>query len=78
MPTRCRRRSGTAWIPNSEIVGVPAQQIQASVAGMVFQRQSIHGWPSGTHRLEDTLIQEISGAAHDRKYPDRAAEFTTA
>ena len=60
------------------IVGVPAQQIQASVAGMVFQRQSIHGWPSGTSiDSEDTLkFSEISGVLPMiERYPlDRAAE----
>src|SRR5436305_6153666 len=30
------------------IVGVPAKPIQAAVPGLAMQRQSIHGWPSGT------------------------------
>jgi D-arabinose 1-dehydrogenase-like Zn-dependent alcohol dehydrogenase len=60
------------------IVGVPAQPIQAAVPGLVMQRQSIHGWPSGTSiESEDTLrFSEISGVLPlIEKYPlDRAAE----
>ena len=60
------------------ILGVPAKPIQASVAGLVFQRQSIQGWPSGTSiDSEDTLrFSEISGVLPMiEKYPlDRAAE----
>jgi D-arabinose 1-dehydrogenase-like Zn-dependent alcohol dehydrogenase len=45
------------------IVGVPAKPIQAQVPGLVMQRQSIHGWPSGTSiDSEDTLrFSEITG-----------------
>jgi D-arabinose 1-dehydrogenase-like Zn-dependent alcohol dehydrogenase len=45
------------------IVGIPAGPIQAAVPGMVMQRQSIHGWPSGTAiDSEDTLrFSEITG-----------------
>jgi D-arabinose 1-dehydrogenase-like Zn-dependent alcohol dehydrogenase len=45
------------------IVGVPAKPIQAPVAGLVMQRQSIQGWPSGTAiDSEDTLkFSEMSG-----------------
>jgi D-arabinose 1-dehydrogenase-like Zn-dependent alcohol dehydrogenase len=60
------------------IVGVPGKPIQTSVLGLVMQRQSIHGWPSGTSiDSEDTLkFSEISGALPlIEKYPlDRAAE----
>jgi D-arabinose 1-dehydrogenase-like Zn-dependent alcohol dehydrogenase len=38
------------------VLGVPAKPIQASVPGLVLQRQSIRGWPSGTAiDSEDTL-----------------------
>jgi D-arabinose 1-dehydrogenase-like Zn-dependent alcohol dehydrogenase len=38
------------------ILGVPGKPIQAAVPGLVLQRQSIHGWPSGTSiDSEDTL-----------------------
>ena len=38
------------------IVGVPAKPIQAQVPGLLSQRQSIRGWPSGTSiDSEDTL-----------------------
>ncbi|HEX6544657.1 MAG TPA: alcohol dehydrogenase [Bryobacteraceae bacterium] len=38
------------------ILGVPGKPIQASVPGLIMQRQSIHGWPSGTSiDSEDTL-----------------------
>jgi D-arabinose 1-dehydrogenase-like Zn-dependent alcohol dehydrogenase len=45
------------------IVGVPAKPIHASVLGLVMQRHSIHGWPSGTSiDSEDTLrFSEITG-----------------
>jgi D-arabinose 1-dehydrogenase-like Zn-dependent alcohol dehydrogenase len=45
------------------IVGVPAKPIQAAVLGMIMQRQSIHGWPSGTSiDSEDTLkFSDITG-----------------
>jgi D-arabinose 1-dehydrogenase-like Zn-dependent alcohol dehydrogenase len=45
------------------ILGVPAKPIQAAVPGLVLQRQSIHGWPSGTSiDSEDTLrFSEITG-----------------
>jgi len=60
------------------IVGVPGKPIQASVLGMIFQRQSIRGWPSGTSiDSEDTLrFSEISGVLPIiEEYPlDRAAE----
>ncbi|WP_321477201.1 alcohol dehydrogenase [uncultured Paludibaculum sp.] len=60
------------------VVGVPAKPIQAGVLGMVMQRQSIHGWPSGTSiDSEDTLkFSEITGVLPMiEKYPlDRAAE----
>ncbi len=45
------------------IVGIPAGPIHAAVPGMVMQRQSIHGWPSGTSiDSEDTLkFSELTG-----------------
>jgi D-arabinose 1-dehydrogenase-like Zn-dependent alcohol dehydrogenase len=60
------------------IVGVPGKPIQASVPGLVLQRRSIHGWPSGTSiDSEDTLkFSETTGVLPMiEKYPlDRAAE----
>jgi D-arabinose 1-dehydrogenase-like Zn-dependent alcohol dehydrogenase len=59
-------------------LGVPAKPIQAAVPGMVMQRQSIQGWPSGTAiDSEDTLkFSEITGILPlIEKYPlERAAE----
>ena len=38
------------------VLGVPAKPIQASAPGLILQRQSIRGWPSGTAiDSEDTL-----------------------
>ncbi len=60
------------------ILGIPAKPIQASVPGMVLQRQSIQGWPSGTSiDSEDTLkFSEITGVLPlIEKFPlERAAE----
>jgi D-arabinose 1-dehydrogenase-like Zn-dependent alcohol dehydrogenase len=60
------------------IVGVPAKPIQTGVLGLIMQRQSIHGWPSGASiDSEDTLrFSESSGVLPlIEKYPlDRAAE----
>jgi D-arabinose 1-dehydrogenase-like Zn-dependent alcohol dehydrogenase len=60
------------------IVGVPAKPIQVSVPGLVMQRQSIHGWPSGTSiDSEDTLrFSEMSGIRPlIEKYPlEKAAD----
>jgi len=60
------------------ILGVPSKPIQAAVPGLVLQRQSIRGWPSGTSiDSEDTLrFSEMSGVLPIiEKYPlDRAAE----
>jgi D-arabinose 1-dehydrogenase-like Zn-dependent alcohol dehydrogenase len=60
------------------IVGVPGKPIQASVPGLVSQRQSIHGWPSGTSiDSEDTLkFSDMTGVLPMiERYPlDRAAE----
>ena len=54
---------GLGYAGEFVIVGVPAKPIQAAVAGMVLQRQSIHGWPSGTSiDSEDTLkFSEMTG-----------------
>jgi D-arabinose 1-dehydrogenase-like Zn-dependent alcohol dehydrogenase len=69
---------GLGYAGEFVIVGVPAKPIQAGVAGMVLQRQSIHGWPSGTSiDSEDTLkFSEITGVLPlIEKYPlERAAE----
>jgi D-arabinose 1-dehydrogenase-like Zn-dependent alcohol dehydrogenase len=60
------------------IVGVPAKPIQAPVLGLISQRQSVRGWPSGTSiDSEDTLrFSEITGVLPlVERYPlDRAAE----
>ena len=60
------------------IVGIPSQPIQAAVPGLVLQRQSIRGWPSGASiDSEDTLkFSEITGVLpFIEKYPlDRAQE----
>jgi D-arabinose 1-dehydrogenase-like Zn-dependent alcohol dehydrogenase len=60
------------------IVGVPAKPIQAPVTGLILQRRSIRGWPSGTSiDSEDTLrFSEISGVLPMiEKYPlERAGE----
>jgi D-arabinose 1-dehydrogenase-like Zn-dependent alcohol dehydrogenase len=69
---------GLGYAGEFVIVGIPGKPIQAAVAGMVMQRQSIHGWPSGTSiDSEDTLkFSEISGVLPlIEKYPlERAAE----
>ena len=60
------------------ILGIPTKPIQAAVTGMVLQRQSIQGWPSGTSiDSEDTLkFSEITGVRPlIEKFPlERAAE----
>src|SRR5262249_8289476 len=45
------------------LVGVPPKPVQVPVVGLVLQRQSVHGWPSGTSiDSEDTLrFSESSG-----------------
>lgn len=69
---------GLGYAGNFVVLGVPAKPIQAAVPGMVMQRQSIHGWPSGTAiDSEDTLkFSEITGVLPlIEKYPlERAAE----
>ncbi len=69
---------GLGYAGEFVILGVPAKPIQAAVAGMVLQRRSIHGWPSGTSiDSEDTLkFSEITGVLPlIEKYPlERAAE----
>ncbi len=69
---------GLGYAGEFVIVGVPAKPIQAAVPGMVMQRQSIHGWPSGTSiDSEDTLkFSEITGVLPlIEKYPlERAPE----
>ncbi len=54
---------GLGYAGEFVIVGVTAKPIQAAVTGMVLQRQSIHGWPSGTSiDSEDTLkFSEVTG-----------------
>src|SRR3954470_20313413 len=60
------------------VLGVPFQPIQASAPGLIMQRQSISGWPSGTSiDSEDTLkFSEMTGVLPMiEKYPlERAAE----
>lgn len=60
------------------IVGVPGKPIQANAGGLVMQRRSIQGWPSGTSiDSEDTLkFSEITGVLPlIEKYPlERAAD----
>lgn len=60
------------------VLGVPGKPVQTSVLGLVLQRQSIRGWPSGTSiDSEDTLkFSEISGVLPlIEKYPlDKAGE----
>ncbi|QOY90540.1 zinc-binding dehydrogenase [Paludibaculum fermentans] len=54
------------------ILGVPGKPVQAAVLGLVLQRQSIRGWPTGTSiDSEDTLkFSEISGVLPlIEKYP---------
>ena len=45
------------------ILGVPGKPIQTPVLGLILQRQSVRGWPSGTSiDSEDTLVfSEITG-----------------
>jgi D-arabinose 1-dehydrogenase-like Zn-dependent alcohol dehydrogenase len=70
--------SGLGYAGAFIIVGIPAKPIQAEVTGMVLQRQSIRGWPSGTSiDSEDTLkFSEMAGVLPlIEKYPlDRAPE----
>ena len=60
------------------IVGIPAKPIQAAVPGMVMQRQSIHGWPSGTSIDSEDMLKfsETTGVLPlIETYPlERAAE----
>jgi D-arabinose 1-dehydrogenase-like Zn-dependent alcohol dehydrogenase len=60
------------------IVGIPGKPIQVEAPGMIMQRKSIHGWPSGTAiESEDTLkFSEITGVRPlIEKYPlENAAE----
>jgi len=69
---------GLGYAGEFVILGVPAKPIQSSAVAMIMQRQSIHGWPSGTSiDSEDTLkFSEITGVLPMiEKYPlDRAAE----
>ena len=54
---------GLGYAGEFVIVGIPAAPIQVAVPGMVMQRQSVHGLPSGTSiDSEDTLrFSEITG-----------------
>ncbi|MGC4053810.1 MAG: alcohol dehydrogenase [Paludibaculum sp.] len=60
------------------VLGVPGKPVQAAVLGLVLQRQSIRGWPSGTSiESEDTLkFSEITGVLPlIEKYPlEKAGE----
>ncbi len=69
---------GLGYAGEFVILGVPGEPLQMSAGPLVMQRQSVHGWPSGTSiDSEDTLRFSVS--THVRpiieKYPlDRAAE----
>lgn len=69
---------GLGYAGRFVILGVPGKPIQAAVPGLVQQRQSVQGWPSGTSiDSEDTLkFSEMMGvAARIEKYPlDRAQD----
>ena len=69
---------GLGYAGEFVIVGVPAKPIQAGVVGLVLQRESILGWPSGASiDSEDTLkFSEMTGVLPlIEKYPlDRAPE----
>jgi D-arabinose 1-dehydrogenase-like Zn-dependent alcohol dehydrogenase len=69
---------GLGYAGRFVILGVPGKPIQAGPAGLVLQRKSIQGWPSGTSiDSEDTLkFSEMMGVAPlIEKYPlDRAQE----
>lgn len=69
---------GLGYAGRFVVLGVPLEPIQAAVSGLVRQRQSIQGWPSGTSiDSEDTLkFSDMMGiAALIEKYPlDRAQE----
>lgn len=60
------------------VIGIPDKPLQADAIGMILQRRSIHGWPSGASiDSEDTLkFSEITGVLPlIEKYPlDRAAD----
>ncbi len=60
------------------VIGIPDKPLQADAIGMILQRRSIHGWPSGAAiDSEDTLkFSEITGVLPlIEKYPlDRAAD----
>jgi D-arabinose 1-dehydrogenase-like Zn-dependent alcohol dehydrogenase len=69
---------GLGYAGEFVILGVPGEPLQVSAVPLVLQRQSVHGWPSGTSiDSEDTL--QFSESTNVRplieKYPlDRAAE----
>ena len=69
---------GLGYAGEFVIVGIPSKPIQAAVPGLVLQRQSIRGWPSGVSiDSEDTLkFSDITGVLPlIEKYPlDRAQE----
>src|SRR5262249_37718275 len=69
---------GLGYAGKFVILGVPAEPLQVPAIPLVMQRQSLHGWPSGTSiDSEDTL--KFSESMHVRplieKYPlDRGGE----
>jgi D-arabinose 1-dehydrogenase-like Zn-dependent alcohol dehydrogenase len=69
---------GLGYAGEFVIVGVPGKPIQVDVGGLIMQRRSIQGWPSGTSiDSEDTLkFSEITGVLPlIEKYPlERAAD----
>jgi D-arabinose 1-dehydrogenase-like Zn-dependent alcohol dehydrogenase len=69
---------GLGYAGKLVVLGIPDKPLQADATGMILQRRSIQGWPSGTSiDSEDTLkFCEISGVLPMiEKYPlDRAAD----
>jgi D-arabinose 1-dehydrogenase-like Zn-dependent alcohol dehydrogenase len=69
---------GLGYAGELVIVGVSAEPVKVPIVPMVMQRQSVHGWPSGTAiDSEDTLkFSELQGVkASIERYPlDKAAE----
>jgi D-arabinose 1-dehydrogenase-like Zn-dependent alcohol dehydrogenase len=69
---------GLGYAGEFVILGVPGEPLQVSAVPLVMQRQSVHGWPSGTSiDSEDTLkfSESINVRPLIEKYPlDRAPE----
>jgi D-arabinose 1-dehydrogenase-like Zn-dependent alcohol dehydrogenase len=69
---------GLGYAGKFVILGIPSEPLQVPVMGMVMQRQTMQGWPSGTSiDSEDTLkFSDITGVKPlIERYPlERAAE----